>query len=154
MSCDNHAVWVEQAMVAWRKTLLTTWPPVWRLTCGPFLRAMLPTTAGSGARAWWRTRGRQRAQNSTIEVSFCTTSKLVHDGDHDGVIRIFVGLFCELWGFLITLHYSAHFFPNRSVNYITWNNFLITRSVMIAVALQLWLFMWYAQLNCSVKLLS
>jgi len=46
---------------------------------------------------WWRTTGRQKG------------SYLHHQGEflHNGVVRIFVALSCELWGYLhyITLHY-------------------------------------------------
>ena len=40
----------------------------------------------------------KRAQKSTTEVSFCTIIMFesVYNGDHDSVVRIFVGLFCEL----------------------------------------------------------
>jgi len=44
----------------------------------------------------------KRAQNSTTEVSFCTIIirfESVNDGDHDGVVRIFVDLSCKPWGF-------------------------------------------------------
>ena len=62
----------------------------------------------------WRLIKDKRAQNSTTKVIFCTiyyTLESVHNGDHDGVVRIFVALSCEV----ITLHYVEHFFPTRSV---------------------------------------
>ena len=46
----------------------------------------------------------------------------VYDGDHDGVVRIFVGLSCEP-GRLIS------YLINYIIIYITWNNFSPTRSV-------------------------
>jgi len=42
----------------------------------------------------------------------------VQDGEHDGVVRIFIGLFCKLWSLIIY------------IIYIAWNNFSPTRSVM------------------------
>ena len=45
-----------------------------------------------------------------------------HDGDHDGIVRLFVGLSCELGGYLvyvidyITLHYAAQFFYYQECN--------------------------------------
>jgi len=80
---------------------------------------------------WSTSNGNQqedkRAQNSTTEVSFCTIMKCfesVHDCDHNGVVRILVGLSCKLWGFFnyIRLQYIAS-------RYITWHNFFPTRSV-------------------------
>jgi len=50
----------------------------------------------------------------------------VHDGDHDCVVSIVVGLSCKLRGYFfnVTLHHQLH--------YIMWNNFFFpTRSVMI-----------------------
>jgi len=50
-------------------------------------------------------------------------SDSVYDGDHDGVVRIFVDLSCEpkrLISYLI----------NYIIIYITWNNFSPTRSVI------------------------
>jgi len=55
----------------------------------------------------------------------------LHDSDYEGVVRIFVALSCELWGYLfsylftrhkfslprsVTLHYADQFSPARSVN--------------------------------------
>ena len=42
-------------------------------------------------------RGDKRAHNSTT----CTLVSL-RDSDHEGVVRIFVALSCELWGYLLT----------------------------------------------------
>ena len=44
-----------------------------------------------------------------------------HDGDHDGVVRLFVGLSCELGGFFnvidyITLDYMEQFFYYQECN--------------------------------------
>jgi len=47
---------------------------------------------------------------------------VLHDSDHDGVVRIFVSLSCELW---VYLHYI------RLINYIMRHNFSPTRSVII-----------------------
>ena len=46
----------------------------------------------------WQSAGRQRAQNSTTKVSFCTINmfELVHNSNHDGVVRIFIRFSCEL----------------------------------------------------------
>ena len=44
----------------------------------------------------------------------------VHDGNHDDVVRIFVGLSCELWGFFnyIRLHHiTGHIFLYQERNY-------------------------------------
>ena len=53
----------------------------------------------------------KRAQNSTIIVSTYYTFESVHDGNHSGEVRIFIGLSCELQGFIIY------------IIYITWNKF-------------------------------
>jgi len=40
-----------------------------------------------------------QSHNSTINVSFCTiiyTFVSLHDSDHEGAVRIFVALSCEL----------------------------------------------------------
>ena len=71
-------------------------------------------------------RGDKRAHNFTIKVSFCTIIiRLCHCmiSDHEIVVRIFVGLSCELGG-LITLYY------------ITRHNFSPTRSVRLHYAAQ------------------
>ena len=77
---------------------------------GPFLRATLPMTVGSCARAM--------ADNGKTKGLITPPPKLVStqllyvcdsaDSDHDGVARIFVALFCELWSYLFTV-----------INYIT-----------------------------------
>jgi len=41
----------------------------------------------------------------------------VHDSDHDGVVRIFVGLSSELLGSIIYLHYAEQFFPYQECNH-------------------------------------
>ena len=47
---------------------------------------------------------------------YCTFVSL-HDSDNEGVVRIFVALSCELWGYLVTLITlrATVFSPNRSV---------------------------------------
>ena len=73
--------------------------------CRPFLRATLAMTVGSCARAMAAT-GRQRAHNSTTEVSFCTIMFVsLHDSDHEGVVRIFAALSCELGGLFNLINY-------------------------------------------------
>ena len=57
--------------------------------------------------------------------SYCTF-ELVQDSDHSGVVRIFVGLSCEPWGFInftssITLHYVEQFFPYQGCNFVAAN---------------------------------
>ena len=44
----------------------------------------------------------------------------VYDGDHDGAVRIFVGLSCERWSFFncFTLHYAAQFSLYQECNYV------------------------------------
>jgi len=42
--------------------------------------------------------------------------KSVHDGNHNSVVRIFVSLSCELWGFFI-LHGMEQFFPYQECNH-------------------------------------
>jgi len=63
----------------------------------------------------------------------------LHHSDHECVVRMLVGLSCELWGLIIqlitlhyiTLHYAAQFFPYQECNsYITRYNFSPTRSVI------------------------
>ena len=62
----------------------------------------------------------------------------LHDSDHEGIVRFFVALSCELGGFFILyyiiLYYAEQFFPYQECNrlhYITRHNFSPTRSVTI-----------------------
>jgi len=49
----------------------------------------------------------------------------VHDGEYDSVVRIFVGLSCELWCFF-TLHYVEQLFPYQDCNVCTqWSFFSV-----------------------------
>ena len=41
-----------------------------------------------------------KAQNSSAKV-MSTMFESVHDSNHHSVVRIYVGLSCELWGFII-----------------------------------------------------
>jgi len=62
----------------------------------------------------------------------------VHNGDHDGAIRIFVGLSYEPWGliiYLITFYdvitlRGTIFYYQECKDYITWHNISPTRSVI------------------------
>jgi len=74
---------------------------------GPFLRATLPDRALER----WRTTGRQKGswlhhQGEFLHYYYTFVS--LHYSDHDGVVRIFVALSCELGGFFIyiILHYK------------------------------------------------
>ena len=70
---------------------------------GPFLRATLPMTVGSCARAM-AIYGRQKRSELHSRGEFLHNYYMfesMHDGDHDGVVRIFVGLSCELGGLII-----------------------------------------------------
>ena len=72
-----------------------------------------------------------------------SVTESLHDSDHEGVVRIFVALSCELWGLFnyITLHYAAQFLPYEECNIyaaqfspyhecnITRHNFSPNRSV-------------------------
>ena len=54
------------------------------------------------------------------------TFESVHNSDHNGVDRIFVGLSCEPLGFInftssITLHYVEQFFPYQECNFVAAN---------------------------------
>ena len=74
-----------------------------RIFGGPFLRARLPMTVGSCARAM-TIDGRQKCSEVHNRGKFLRnyyTFESMHDGDHDGVVRIFVGLSCELGGFFL-----------------------------------------------------
>jgi len=73
----------------------------------------------------WQSKGRQKGSELYRQGEFLHsyyTFESVNDCDHDDVVRIFVGLSCELWGFFI-LHYILW----RS--YIARNNLFTTRSV-------------------------
>ena len=86
---------------------------------GPLLRATLPMTVGSCARAMADT-GRRKGSYLHHQSEFLHnyTFESMHDGDHDGVVRIFVGLSCKLGGLIIYLiiNITRHnFSPTRSV---------------------------------------
>ena len=55
----------------------------------------------------------------------------LHDSNHDGVVRIFVALFCKLWGYLFTLCGTTFPYQECNVwcNFITWNNFFLLPGV-------------------------
>jgi len=56
-----------------------------------------------------KTKGLRTSPPKRVSALYYTFES-VHDGDHDGVVRIFVGLFCELGGLLIIhSHYVAQF---------------------------------------------
>jgi len=86
-----------------------------------FLRATLAMTAGSCAQAMAAT-GRQKGSLLHHQGEFLHNYYMfvsLHDSDHEGVVRIFVALSCELWGYLftlITLDYTAQFFPYQECN--------------------------------------
>ena len=140
MTHDDHTVRSSQvsAMVARRKTkiiiVLTTSPQgcilahksvkarwgLWQCghnLCGPFLRTMLPMTAGSGAQAMMSNR-KKKGLRTPPPRWISDMFESVQNGDQDGVVRIFVGFSYKLWGFLITLNYNAQ------------HSFLYTRSVI------------------------
>ena len=75
---------------------------------------------------WRSTEEDKSAHISTTEVSFCRgeflrnyyTLESVYDGDHDGVVRIFVGLSYEPGRLISYLHYVEQFFPYQECNII------------------------------------
>ena len=78
--------------------------------CGPFLRAMY--SAGNSQIVYSNNSGQRegkRAQNFTIRVSFCAI--IIHwvsaDSNTDNVVRILIGLSCNLWRFTIYLAYGS-----------------------------------------------
>jgi len=69
---------------------------------GPFPRATLPMTVGLCARAM-AINGRQKRSEFHNPGEFLYnyyTFVSLHDSNHEGVVRIFVALSCELWGYL------------------------------------------------------
>ena len=60
-------------------------------------------------------------QTGEILQNYCMFDS-VYDGDHDGVVSIFVGLSCEPGRLISCL-------INYIIIYIAWNNFSPTRSV-------------------------
>ena len=74
----------------------------------------------------WRSTGRQKRSYLHHRGEFLHNYYMfdsVYDDDHDGVVRIFVGLSCEP-GRLIS------YLINYIIIYIMWNNFSPTRSVI------------------------
>ena len=62
----------------------------------------------------WRSMGRQKGPELHHWGEFLHNYYMcesVHDSDHNGVVRTFVALSCELWGLIIYLHYMEQFFP-------------------------------------------
>ena len=93
---------------------------------------------------WW-SMGRQKGSELHHWNDFLHnyyTFESVHDGDNDGVVKMFVGLSCQLWGLFI-LHYVEHIFPTRSVMLAHQNHYPFqvhiivhctnTRNVLIAM---------------------
>ena len=75
----------------------------------------------------WQSTRRQKNSELHHQVEFlCNyyTFESMHDGDHDGIVRLFVGLSCELGGFFslrhrlhyITLHCVEQFFYYQECN--------------------------------------
>ena len=68
---------------------------------------------------WW-SMGRENGSELHHWVEFLHNYYMfesVHDGNHDGVCRIFVRLFCKLWGFFnYRWHYVEHFFYYQECN--------------------------------------
>jgi len=76
----------------------------------------------------------------------------MHDGDHDGLVRIFAGFSCELGGLINYLHYAAQFFLYQECN-ITRHNFSPTRSVTLHyVTLHYINFFFLLTLHCNLKI--
>ena len=48
------------------------------------------------------------------------TFESVHDGDRDSVVRIFIGLSCELGGFFNYIILREQFFPYQECNIRQW----------------------------------
>ena len=124
-SRDDHAVQLikfEWAMVAKRRqsiiTVLTTLPQGWvsarKHQCMTAMTMMWTEsswafperyTAGSCARVM--ADNRETKGHITPPPRWVSAQLLyiwsLHDSDHKGVVRIFVALSCELWGYLFTL---------------------------------------------------
>jgi len=60
---------------------------------GPFLRATLPITVRSSDGGHGETKGLITPPPRWVSAQFVS----LHDSDHEGVVRIFVALSCELW---------------------------------------------------------
>jgi len=63
----------------------------------------------------------------------------MHDGDNDGLVRIFLGLSCELGGLIIYLiiYITRHnFSPTKSVIWVIWS-IKITIKIGIFIATKL-----------------
>ena len=98
----------------------------------PFLRTVLPPEVGESARAMASTARQKRSylhHQGEFQLQNCTVGT-VHDSDHEGVVRIFVGhsyhsnelfilYYITLRGYLyyIILHYAAQFFLYQECNY-------------------------------------
>ena len=88
----------------------------------PFLRTELPPEVGESARAMASTARQKRSylhHQGEFQHQNCTVGT-VHDSDHEGVVRIFVGHsyhsneLCILY--YIILHYAAQFFLYQECN--------------------------------------
>jgi len=67
--------------------------------CGPFLTATLPMTLGSCAQAM-ADNGETKGLITPRQGEFLHNYYMfvsVHDSDHDCVVRIFLGVSCQLW---------------------------------------------------------
>jgi len=155
---NAHVTWwprcsidkVEQAMAAkWRQTIitvLTTLPQGWVSACKHQCTTVITTmwtesswvfpesyTAGSCAGAMadnGETKGLITAPQGEFLHNYYMSVSL-HDSDHQGVVRIFVALSCELWGYLFSLiRLRGTIFPYQESN-IMRHNFSFTRSVTV-----------------------
>ena len=137
LSCDDHTV---QLIKPWRpklrRNIITARPQGWvsarKHQCMTAITTMWTESSWAFCESYtanesWIVRssdggpqGDKGAHNSTTKVSFCTIIMFVslHDSDHEGVVRIFVALSCELRGYLhylFTLHSTI--FPYQECNY-------------------------------------
>ena len=100
----------------------------------PFLRTVLPPEVGESARAMASTARQKRSylhHQGEFQLQNCTVGT-VHDSDHEGVVRIFVGHSYHS-NELFILHYAALYFLYQECNLFTRHNFSYTRSVICAI---------------------
>ena len=132
---NTHATWLSRsrAMATKRKTRqhsqLSQHGEFWHVSvserqrsrlCGqnlrvPFLRTVLPPEVGESARAMASTARQKLHHQGEFQLQNCTVGT-VHDSDHEGVVRIFVGHSYHS-NELFILHYAALYFLYQECNW-------------------------------------
>ena len=110
----------------------------------PFLRTVLPPEVGESARAMASTARQKRSylhHQGEFQHQNCTVGT-VHDSDHEGVVRIFVGHSYHSTELVILYYIRLYYITRHNFSYtrsvITRHNFSPTRSVIYAAQFSLY----------------